>query len=115
MSGAAGIGKLIVHNPADHLGYVRTFNLVFNSYAGFGDGVANSFDPNGVTKGVAIAEFHYENGGVRPVQVTQTLTINNGLVDAPGPTATQGTRSARLGLVLDSAPSFRAVCRKTWV
>jgi hypothetical protein len=32
------------------------------------------------------------------------LTINNGLVDAPSPTATQGTRSARLGIVLDSAP-----------
>jgi len=78
--------------------------LIFNAYAGFADGVANSFDPNGVTKGVSIAEFHYENGGVRPIQVTQTLTINNGLVDAPGATATQGTRSARLDLKLDSAP-----------
>ncbi len=104
ISGAAGIGKIIIHNPANHQGYFRAFNLVFNSYAGFGDGVANSFDPNGVTKGVSIAEFHYENGGVRPIQVTSTLTINNGLVDAPGPAATQGVRSARLNLVLDSAP-----------
>ena len=66
----------------------------------------NSFDPNGVTKGVSIAEFHYENGGVRPVQVTQTLTINNG-PDAPNavPTSsTMGVRSARLDLKLDSAP-----------
>jgi hypothetical protein len=104
VSGAGGIAKLIIHNPADHLGYVRTFALIFNAYAGNADGVANSFDPNGVTKGVAIAEFHYENGGVRPIQVTQTLTINNGLVDAPGPTATQGVRSARLDIKLDSAP-----------
>ena len=70
--------------------------------------MANSYDPNGVTKGVSIAEFHYENGGVRPIQVTQTLTINNGLVDAPSPTATQGVRSARLNLVLDSAPQVTA-------
>src|SRR3954447_10417625 len=77
-AGAGGIAKLIVHNPANHQGYVRAFNLVFNAFAGVGDGVATSADPNGVTKGVSTAEFHYENGGVRPIQVTQTLTINNG-------------------------------------
>src|SRR5262249_36524624 len=107
-SGAAGIGKIIIHNPANHQGYFRAFNLIFNNYSGFADGVANSYDPNGVTKGMSIAEFHYENGGVRPIQVTQTLTINNGLADAPGPTATQGVRSARLNLVLDSAPQVTA-------
>src|SRR5262249_28536022 len=107
-SRAAGIGKIIIHNPANHQGYFRAFYLIFNNYSGFADGVANSYDPNGVTKGMSIAEFHYENGGVRPIQVTQTLTINNGLADAPGPTATQGVRSARLNLVLDSAPQVTA-------
>ena len=106
VAGAGGAAKLIVHNPANHQGYIRTFNLVFNAYAGFGDGVANSFDPNGTTKGVSTAEFHYENSGVRPIQVTQTLTINNGAdqVNANPSLSTMGVRSARLDLKLDSAP-----------
>ena len=85
--GAAGIGKIIVRNPATP-GYVRATAMVFSSFPGVPastDGGLTSFDPDGVTKGVSIAEFHYQNGGVRPIQVAGTLTINNGRTD-PGAT-----------------------------
>jgi hypothetical protein len=111
--GAGGIAKMIIHNPATS-GFVRTTNLVFNSFTGVPastDAGKTNQDPDGVTKGVGIAEFHYANGGVRPIEVAQTLTINNGRTDpgaTPATTDTNGVRSARLGLVLDSAPTVTA-------
>ena len=111
--GAGGIAKMIIHNPATP-GFVRTTNLVFNSFTGVPastDGGKTNQDPDGVNKGVAIAEFHYANGGVRPIQVAATLTINNGRTDpglTPATTDTNGVRSARLGLVLDAVPTVTA-------
>jgi hypothetical protein len=79
--------------------------MTFNSFAGVADNVVDQSDPNGVTTGVAIAEFHYENGGTRPIQVDGNLSLNNG----SDTTATGlGTRSARLDLRLDAAPTVAA-------
>jgi len=103
-AGAAGIAKLIVHNPTTG-GHIRTYDLTSAAYSGVADGVTNSYDPDGITKGVAIFEFHFENGGVRPVQVGHNLAINNG-IDTSGATPTMGTRSSRLDLKLDAAPTL---------
>ena len=103
-AGASGIGKLIMHNPATP-GYFRTFALIMGGYGGVADGAKTSADPDGVTKGVSVLEFHYQNGGTRPIQVSGNLQINNGKVDADGASSTFGVRSARLGLLLDSAPT----------
>ena len=71
------------------------------SYAGNGtDGVFDSLDPDGITTGVATFEYHFENGGTRPMQVISSLSINNGFMSTTG-----GTRSSRLDLRLDAAPT----------
>ena len=111
VAGPSGAGRLIVHNPSSG-GFVRAFDVVFAAYAGQDDAnfVATDplefdarVDPDGITTGVASAEFHYENGKVRPVQVARNLTINNGKDQNTG-----GARSARLELKLDSAPTVLA-------
>jgi hypothetical protein len=91
-AGTGGHGRFIMHNPTTP-GYVRTFTLNVAAHAG----IAGNPDisANGETNGVGIVEFHYENGGVRPIQVVQNLIINNGAV-------ANGTRSARLDFRLDS-------------
>lgn len=112
-AGAAGVAKLIIHNPgynpADPTtgGFIRAYDVVSAAYSGVADNAVTSADPDGVNKGVSIFEFHYENGGVRPIQVGRNLSINNG-VDGSGATPTLGTRSSRLNLKLDAAPSLTA-------
>jgi hypothetical protein len=105
-AGAAGVAKLIVHNPTTG-GFIRSYDVASAAYSGVADGLTNSYDPDGITKGVAIFEFHYENGGVRPIQVGRNLAINNG-IDGSGATPTMGTRSSRLDLKLDTAPTVTA-------
>jgi hypothetical protein len=101
-TGASGIARFIVHNPAPGTGgFVRTYDMIFAAYAGVSDSATTNRDPDGVTRGVAIAEFHFDNGGVRPIQVGRNLSINNGA----GQATVGGSRSARLELKLDSAPS----------
>jgi hypothetical protein len=101
-AGAAGVGKFTMHNPTTG-GHVRPFDMVFAAYAGPNDSMVTDADPNGVTTGVGIAEFHYENGGVRPIQVSRNLSLNNG--QDPN---TLGTRSARLDLKLDAPVTLGA-------
>ncbi|TWU30460.1 PEP-CTERM sorting domain-containing protein [Bythopirellula polymerisocia] len=106
-TGASGIARFIVHNPNSG-GYVRSFDVAVASYAGVAvatDGGTTIRDPDGVTRGVGIFEFHYENGQTRPFQVPHNLSINNGF-DA----ATGGTRSSRLELVLSEAACTGAAC-----
>jgi hypothetical protein len=100
-AGAGGHGRFIMHNPASG-GYVRAYELLVAAHGGpsGGDPVR---DPDGITTGVGSVEFHFENGGVRPMQLLKNLTINNGL-DADG----FGTRSARLDLVLNAPPTLTA-------
>ena len=100
-AGASGTGKFIMHNPASE-GYVRTYDLLVAANGGpsGGDPIR---DPDGVNTGIGVVEFHFENGGTRPMQILRNLSINNG-VDAD----TFGTRSSRLGLVLGSAPTLNA-------
>ncbi len=88
-NGTGGVGKFIMHNPTTG-GRVKTFDFTLCSDGTNGDGVQT---------GVGIAEFHFENGGTRPIQIDRNLTINNGL-DAD----LVGIRSARLDLKLDAAP-----------
>jgi hypothetical protein len=97
--GAGGVARFVVHNPASG-GYIRTFSMNVASFAGIADGVTTIRDPNGTTTGVGIAEFHFENGNTRPIQIAQNLSLNNGL-----DSTTLGTRSSRLELKLDSAPA----------
>jgi hypothetical protein len=94
---AGGIGELIMHNP-DTAGHFRVKEMLVASYGGGG-----SYNPDGMVRGVGIAEFHYDNAGTRPVQVNDNLTIANG----QNTTGTQLTawRSSRLRLVLDEAPT----------
>ncbi|BBO35810.1 dockerin type I domain-containing protein [Lacipirellula parvula] len=92
-NGTGGKGRFIMHNPST-AGHVRTFDFTLAADGNNGDGI---------TTGVATVEFHFENGGTRPIQVDRNLTINNGL-DADS----IGTRSSRLELVLDSAPMLTA-------
>lgn len=96
-AGTGGVGKFIMHNPATP-GHVRTQNLNVAANASI-DGNGNF--PDGITTGVGILEFHYENGGTRPIQVVNQLLINNGEVAT-------GTRSARLDLKLGAAPTVIA-------
>lgn len=90
-NGTGGKGRFIMHNPTTP-GHVRTFDFTMASDGNNGDGV---------TTGVATVEFHFENGGTRPIQVDRNLSINNGL-DADS----IGTRSSRLELVLNSSPTL---------
>jgi hypothetical protein len=92
--GAGGQGRFIMHNPASG-GYVRAFDVNVAAHPGFPG--APSLLPDGVTTGVGVVEFHYANGGVRPIQVVRNLLINNG-VDPNS----LGVRSARLELQLDA-------------
>ena len=77
-AGPAGTARFIIHHPSDG-GHVRVWEYNHVSFRGVEDGMTTSLDPDGVTRGVAISEFHYENGGVRPIQVASHLTLNNGL------------------------------------
>jgi hypothetical protein len=91
-NGPGGHGRFVMHNPTTP-GYVRTFH--FNVAANAG---AGTLLPDGINTGVGVVEFHYENGGTRPIQVPTNLLINNGSTD------TGAVRSARLELKLDAAP-----------
>jgi hypothetical protein len=87
-AGTGGVGRFIMHNPTTP-GYVRPYLMNIAAHAA---------TANGSTNGVGIVEFHFENGGTRPIQVIDDLLINNG-AESTGP-----IRSARLELVLDAAP-----------
>ena len=63
---------------------------------------------DGITRGVGILEFDYENGNTRPIQVVSNLSINNGLDNTPQGAFPASTRSSRLDLVLHSAPTLTA-------
>ena len=104
-NGPGGFGTFVVHNPTSG-GYVRTWNYRSANFRGTGsDGVFDpAADPDGVNSGVGITEFHFENGGTRPIQVANQLTINNGLDNTMIPGPTGGTMSSRLDLVLGEAP-----------
>jgi hypothetical protein len=92
-SGPGGVGTFIMRNPTTS-GHVRAYD--FNVAANAGQ-TGNL--PDGINTGVGIVEFHFQNGGTRPIQVNRNLIINNGSTD------TGAVRSARLGLVLDAPPS----------
>ncbi len=99
-TGPSGVVRFIMNNSATP-GYVRTWNFSNISYRGTADATfTEGADPNGTTRGVAYNEFHYSNGGTRPIQVLQNLTINNGTEPNTG-----AKLSTRLELKLDSAPS----------
>jgi hypothetical protein len=111
--GPGGTGKFIIHNPSTP-GHIRTFTLTTASFAGFDEGAQGvptdsefnaAFDADGETTGVGIFEFHYANGGTRPIQVNTDLILNNGLDNN-----TKGKRSSRLGLVLDEPACAEAGC-----
>jgi hypothetical protein len=106
-TGASGVARFIVHNPNSG-GYVRAFNVAIASFGGIAnttDGGTTNRDPDGINRGVGIFEFHYENGQTRPFQVPSNLSINNGFTSATG-----GTRSSRLDLVLNEAACVGAAC-----
>lgn len=99
-SGPAGVARFIMSNSATP-GYVRTWDFANISYRGTADATfTEGADPNGTTRGVAINEFRYSNGGTRPIQVLRNLTLNNGTDAASG-----AILSTRLELKLDSAPT----------
>ena len=99
--GAGGQGRFIMRNPTTG-GHVSAWNIQSASYAGSTtDPAFDVLDPDGVTTGVGIFEFHFQNGGTRPIQVLNNLSLNNGLDIATG-----GTRSSRLDLRLDAAPTL---------
>ncbi len=100
--GAAGIGRFIMHNP-DTAGRVRAFD--YNAAAGAGIFLRLA---DGDTTGVGISEFHFENGGTRPIQVARHLILNNGETTTGG--GAGGIRSPRLDLVLHEAPCLGAEC-----
>lgn len=102
-NGAGGTGRFIMHNPTSG-GYVRTFDFTVAAENGVSGGNA-ALDPDGITTGVGIVEFHYENGRTRPIQVDRNLSINNGLDDL-----SSGTRSSRLQLVVNEAACVGASC-----
>ena len=95
--------KIVMYN--DGPGYFRVNNLQFAGGNATATGV-------GITGPVmATAEFHFNNGGVRPIQVANNLTLNNGTVvdtstDPNG--VTVASRRSRLNLVLDAIPTVAA-------
>ena len=99
---AGGTGTFIMHNSSS--GYVRSWRYQSASWRGTVDADVTIADPDGITTGVAISEFHYENGGTRPIQILNNLSINNGFQSD-----TQGTTSSRLNLVLDEAACRRVM------
>lgn len=100
-AGTGGHGRLIVHNP-NTPGHIRIRDFQVAAHGG-----QSGFNPDGITTGVGIVEFHYANGGTRPVQVTENLTLNNGSDNIVTPDPTD-TRSSRLQLVLDEAPAVKS-------
>jgi hypothetical protein len=88
-AGTGGEGRFIMHNPTTP-GYVRPYLMNIAAHAATADGM---------TRGIGVVEFHFENGGTRPIQVIDDLIINNG-AESTG----TATRSARLELVLNAAP-----------
>ncbi len=99
-TGPSGVNRFIMGNSATG-GRVRTWDFANISYRGTADATfTEGADPNGTTRGVAINEFRYSNGGTRPIQVLRNLTINNGTEAATG-----AKLSTRLELKLDSAPT----------
>ena len=104
-TGPSGISRFVVHNPTSG-GHIRTRNYQSASYRGDNNSATNPLlDPNGSTRGVAITEFHYENGATRPLQITGNLVIHNGLH-----TDTGGATSSRLDLQLHEAPCAGSGC-----
>jgi hypothetical protein len=112
-TGPGGIGKFIVHNPATS-GFVRVKSVTSSAFAGFQEGVQpdgsdstfdSLYDPDGTNTGVAIFEFHYNNGGTRAVQVREGMSLNNGVDQA-----TRGVRSSRLDFVVDAPACAGAGC-----
>lgn len=102
-SSAGGIGTFIMHNPGDEAGgHVRVRELLSASFGG--QGVNN---PDGVERGVAIFEFHLENGGTRPFQIKDNMLLANGQnCQVTGCAQPSAYRSSRLRLVLDEAPAL---------
>ena len=97
--------KIVMYN--DGPGYFRVNNLQF---AG-GNASTNAVGFTGPV--MATAEFHFNNGGVRSIQVANNLTLNNGTVldttpDSPTNGLTVPSRRARLNLVLDAVPAATA-------
>lgn len=112
-AGPGGVGKFIVRNPSTP-GHIRTYTLTTASFAGFDEGILNNpndsvfnamFDADGEATGVGIFEFHYANGGTRPIQVNNDMILNNGLDNN-----TKGKRSSRLDLILDEPACDGAGC-----
>jgi hypothetical protein len=93
-AGTGGHGRIIMHNPASG-GYVRMRTLLVGAFGGSAGG-----NPDGITTGVGILEFRFENAGTRPIQVVEDLVLANG-TDSD----LVGVRSSRLDLVLDEAPT----------
>ncbi len=98
-SGAGGTGRFIMHNPTTP-GRVRAFDFVVAANGGPNGVDDPALNPDGVNTGVGVVEFHFENGGTRPIQVSRNLAINNGL-----DSDLFGLRSSRLELVLNAAPA----------
>jgi hypothetical protein len=94
-NGTGGIGRFIMHNPVGN-GKVRTYDMRIASDRTNGDGI---------TRGIGVVEFHLENGNTRPIQVMQNLSLNNGLDNTPQGAFPASTRSSRLSLILDAAPT----------
>jgi hypothetical protein len=93
-AGTGGHGRIITHNPASG-GYIRMNTLLVGAFGGSAGG-----NPDGINTGVGILEFHFENGGTRPIQIEENLVLANGL-----DSDLAGVRSSRLQLVLNEAPS----------
>lgn len=104
IAGGGGKARFIMHNPATP-GHVRASTFVFGSYAGTANSSTDIGDPDGINRGVSTVEFHYENGGTRPIQVTGNVSLNNGFLPANG-----STRSSRLDLHLGAAPCAGSGC-----
>lgn len=95
--GSSGEGRIIIRNPGTP-GHVRFGSIAMSSFRGINDSATTSADPNGTTTGVSVFEFHYGNGGTRPIQVAGSVSINNGFH-----AGFESTTSARLDFRLDSA------------
>lgn len=90
---AGGVSTFIMRNPTTG-GHVRVWDFIFGN-----QGIAFD-DPQADFRGVSVAEFHFENGGTRPIQVMRQLQINNGFH-----VSDDLFRSSRLVLELDEAPA----------
>lgn len=92
--GTNATGTLRVYNNGAD-GHIRVLNFV----------VASASSAGGTKNGsIGTVEFHYgvnthATGGIRPIQTTKNLSINNSATN---------NQSARLSIVLDSAPTLTA-------